>query len=70
MREMSVRELRDGDIAVTLAGRILASFDGDIALGHPVLLPHREEAFLIAESILDSFPEIPLAAWMPCTWAW
>lgn len=60
MASLVGRRRRDGDIDATLAGRILATFDGDIALGHLVLLPHRVEAFLLAESILGSLPEIPL----------
>ncbi len=60
MASLVGRRARDGDIDAVLAARIRAIFDGDIALGHLVLLPLRAEAFLMAESIPGSFPEISL----------
>jgi uncharacterized protein len=41
-------------------GKVLATFEGDIALGHLVLLPHTVESFFAAESLLGAHPDIPL----------
>lgn len=54
------RRRREGQITPGRAGRILATLDGDVALGHLVLLPHTVETFLVAESTLGAFPDLPL----------
>ncbi len=60
MTALVSRRRREGDIDALLAGRILATFDGDIAMGHLVLLPHTVESFLLAQPILSSLPDLPL----------
>jgi predicted nucleic acid-binding protein len=57
--------LRPGTLAlghsdVVTQGKVIATFEGDLAGDHLVLLPHTVESFLIAESLLGSHPEIPL----------
>ena len=60
MKSLAARRVREGHIDLLTQGKVLATFEGDIAGGHVVLLPHTIESFLIAESLLGSFPEIPL----------
>jgi len=54
------RRTREGHVDSETQGKILATFEGDVAMGHLVLLPHTVESFLIAESLLGAHPEIPL----------
>jgi uncharacterized protein len=60
MRSLIARRRREGHIDAETQGKILATFEGDIAAGHLVLVAHTVESFLIAESLLGSHPEIPL----------
>ena len=76
MRRLSIGELREalpsiglivaseGEGVVTPYGhavaKSLATFNGDIAEGHLVLLPHTSQSFLLAESLLGAHLEIPL----------
>jgi len=60
MRSLAARRVREGDIDLLTQGKVLATFEGDIAGGHVVLIPHTIESFLAAESLLGSLPEIPL----------
>ena len=60
MRSLAARRVREGHIDLLTQGKVLATFEGDIAGGHVVLLPHTIESFLVAESLLGSLPEIPL----------
>jgi len=62
MRSLIARRVREGHIDSETQVRIMATFEGDIALGHLVLVRHTVESFLIAESLLGAQPEIPLAA--------
>jgi len=54
------RRFRELDLDAKTQGKVLATFEGDIALGHLVLLPHTVESFLTAESLLGAYPDIPL----------
>jgi len=54
------RRFRELDLDAKTQGKVLATFEGDIALGHLVLLPHTLESFLTAESLLGAYPDIPL----------
>ncbi len=60
MRSILARRKREGCIDAEIQGRVIATFEGDIAMGHLVLLPHTVESFLIAESLLGAHPGIPL----------
>lgn len=60
MRSLAARRAREGHINVVTQGKVIATFEGDIARGHLVLLPHTTESLLIAESLLGSHPEIAL----------
>ncbi len=60
MKSLAARRVREGHIDLLTQGKVIATFDGDIAGGHLVLLPHTTESFLIAESMIGSHPEIPL----------
>jgi len=60
MRSLAARRVREGHIDLLTQGKVLATFEGDIAGGHVVLLPHTIESLLIAESLLGSHPEIAL----------
>ncbi len=60
MRSLAARRVREGHINVVTQGKVIATFEGDIAGGHLVLLPHTTESLLIAESLLGAHPEIPL----------
>ena len=62
MKSLVARRVREGHIDLLTQGKVAATFEGDIAGGHLVLLPHTVESFLIAESLLGSRPEIPLRA--------
>ena len=60
MKSLTARRAREGHIGLLSQGKVIATFEGDVAGGHLVLLPHTIESFLIAESLLGSHPEIPL----------
>jgi uncharacterized protein len=60
MKSLTARRVREGHIDLLTQGKVISTFEGDIAGGHLVLLPHTVESFLIAESLLGSHPEIPL----------
>jgi uncharacterized protein len=60
MRSLLARRVREGGIDAAAQGRVLATFEGDIALGHLLLLPHTVESFLLAESLLGAHPGLPL----------
>lgn len=60
MKSLAARRTREGHIDLVTQGKVIATFEGDIAGGHLVLLPHTVESFLIAETLLGSHPEIAL----------
>lgn len=60
MRSLLARRRREGHIDAEFQARVLATFEGDIALGHLELLPQTVDSFLIAESLLGAHPAIPL----------
>jgi uncharacterized protein len=60
MRSLVARRAREGFIDAETQGSVLSTFEGDIAMGHLVLLPHTVESFLVAESLLGAHPQIPL----------
>ena len=60
MRSAVARRTREGYIDAETQGRVIATFEGDVAMGHLVLLPHTVESFLIAESLLGAHPGVPL----------
>jgi predicted nucleic acid-binding protein len=60
MRSLIARRTREGTIDAEAQARVLATFEGDIAMGHLVLLPHTVESFLVAESLIGAHPAIPL----------
>jgi hypothetical protein len=60
MRSLMARRAREHHVDPETQGRVLATFEGDIALGHLVLLPHTVVSFLTAESLLGAHPDIPL----------
>ena len=62
MRSLLARRTRERLIDAQTQSKLLAAFEGDIAMGHLVLLPHTVESFLVAESLLGANPEIPLRA--------
>jgi predicted nucleic acid-binding protein len=61
MRSLLARRRRERQIDAETQAKILATFEGDIASGHLVLVPHTVESFLVAESLLGAHPETPLA---------
>jgi uncharacterized protein len=52
MRSLMARRRREGHVDAQTEAKVLATFEGDLAMGHLVLLPHTVEAFLVAESLL------------------
>lgn len=60
MKSLAARRTREGHIDLLTQSKVIATFEGDIAGGHLVVLPHTVESLLIAESLLGSHPEIPL----------
>jgi predicted nucleic acid-binding protein len=60
MKSLMARRRREGHIDAETQAKILATFEGDIASGHLVLVPQTVESFLVAESLLGARPEIPL----------
>jgi hypothetical protein len=56
MRSLLARRVREGQLDAESQGRIVSTFEADIALGHLVLLPHTVESFLVAESLLGTRP--------------
>ena len=60
MRSLVGRRTRERHLDAETQGKVLATFEGDIALGHLVLLPQTVESFLAAESLLGAYPNIPL----------
>jgi hypothetical protein len=62
MRSLLARRGREGHLDADTQARVVATFEGDIAMGHLVLVPHTVESFLIAESIVGAQPAVPLRA--------
>jgi predicted nucleic acid-binding protein len=62
MRSLMARRRREEHFDAETQGRILATFEGDIAAGHLILLPHTVESFLLAESLLGAHPDVPLTS--------
>jgi predicted nucleic acid-binding protein len=60
MRSLTAGRGRQAGLDAETQARVIATFDGDVAGGHLVLLPHTAESFLLAESLLGSHPELPL----------
>lgn len=60
MRSLIARRVRERHVDAETQSKVLATFDGDVALGHLVLLPHTVESFLAAEAMLGTYPNIPL----------
>ena len=60
MMSLLGRRRRESHIDAETQGKVLATFEGDIAMGHLVLLPHTVESFLMAEALLGAHPDIPL----------
>jgi predicted nucleic acid-binding protein len=60
IKSVLARRWREGHIDAETQGKILATFEGDIAMGHLILLPYTVDSFLVAESLLGSGPDIPL----------
>ncbi len=54
------RRTREGHVDPETQGQVLATFEGDVAMGHLLLLPHSAESFLMAESLLGAYPDVPL----------
>jgi len=54
------RRRREGHVDPDTQAKVLATFEGDIAMGHLVLLPHTVESFLTGESLLGAHPDVPL----------
>lgn len=61
MRSLMGRRVREGHFGAEIQSKILATFEGDIAAGHIVLLPSGAEAFHIGESLLGAHPDVPLS---------
>ena len=59
MRSLMARRTREHHVDAETQGKVLAAFEGDVALGHLVLLPHTVESFLTAESLLGAHPDTP-----------
>jgi uncharacterized protein len=62
MRSLMARRRREGHFDAETQGRILATFEGDIAAGHLTLLPHTVESFLLAGALLGAHPDVPLTS--------
>jgi predicted nucleic acid-binding protein len=60
MKSLLARRTSLGQLSAEDQSRVLATFDGDIAAGHLVLVPHTVESFLLAEALLGAHPGIPL----------
>ena len=60
MRSLLARRRREGQIDAETQAKVLATFEGDIASGHLVLVPHTVESFLVAEALLGAHPKTPL----------
>jgi uncharacterized protein len=60
MGSLMARRRRDGQINAETQAKILATFEGDIASGHLVVVPQTVESFLVAESLIGAYPEAPL----------
>jgi hypothetical protein len=60
MRSLVARRRRAGQLDADMQARVTATFEGDIAAGHLVLLPQTVESFLLAESLLGAQPDIAL----------
>jgi predicted nucleic acid-binding protein len=60
MKSLMARRRRQGDIDAATQVKVLATFEGDVAHGHLVLLPQTVESFQVAESLLGAYPDIPL----------
>lgn len=60
MRSLMARRRREGHFDAEAQARVLATFDGDVAAGHLVLVPHTAESFLLAESLIGARPTLPL----------
>ena len=60
MRSLMARRRREGHFDSETQGKILATFEGDVAAGHLVLLPRTGRSFLIAESLLGAHPDVAL----------
>jgi predicted nucleic acid-binding protein len=60
MRSLMSRRCREGHVDAETQARVLATFDGDVAAGHLVLVPHSAESFLLAESFIGAHPALPL----------
>lgn len=60
MRSLVSRRTRLGELDADMQGRVLATFEGDIAAGHLVLVPHTVASFLLAESLLGAQPDFAL----------
>jgi len=61
MKSLLARRKREGHITAEIQARVIATFESDIAAGHLIVLPPTIEAFSLAESILGTHPEMPLA---------
>jgi predicted nucleic acid-binding protein len=61
MRSLIARRGREGHLDSHAQAKILATFEGDIAAGHLLLLPLTVESYLLAESLLGTQPELSLA---------
>ncbi len=62
MGSLVARRCRLGDLDAEAKGRVLATFEGDIAAGHLQLVPHTVDAFLAAESLLGARPALALTS--------
>lgn len=62
MRSLMARRRREGQVDAETEARVLATFEGDLALGHLLLAPHTVDSFLMAESLIGAHPDIPLRA--------
>jgi len=62
MRSLMAERRREDHFDAENQGRILATFEGDIAAGHLILLPHTLESFLLAESLMGAHPDVPLTS--------
>ena len=60
MHSLMARRTRERHIDPMTQAKILASFEGDIAAGHLVLMPQTVQSFLMAESLVGAHPDIPL----------
>jgi predicted nucleic acid-binding protein len=60
MKSLAALRVREGHFDYLTQFKVLSTFEGDIAAGHIVVLPYTTESLLIAESLIGSYPEIPL----------